>query len=283
MTIGDCVEFITWTYYFRRLVKNPSYYQLEDSSPLGVEKHITGKHTFSHTIPGLYHTKMLRFPVHVTSFVPFICPRQYIPPPPLSCAFYYLLSSPYHIYPHTIELVETTLHALESEGCVEINPHDSYHLSTTVLGQVASKYYLCYKTVGVFRKGMEEWRRERSLQQQQQQSHNKGHDTVTTKHPQKQGPTSGPSPSPGSLPQGEISSLWDVPGTLDVERLTRLVCQALEFSELPVRHNEELLNAELADILTWDVSDLPMDNAHTKALLLLQAHFERARLPISGN
>ena len=32
-----------------------------------------------------------------------------------------------------------------------------------------------------------------------------------------------------------------------------------------MRHNEELLNAELADSLPWDTSDLPMDNAHTKA------------------
>lgn len=28
----DAIDYVTWTYYFRRLVMNPSYYQLEEAS-----------------------------------------------------------------------------------------------------------------------------------------------------------------------------------------------------------------------------------------------------------
>lgn len=39
---------------------------------------------------------------------------------------------------------------------------------------------------------------------------------------------------------------------LSQQRMTRLLCQAYEFSELPVRHNEEHLNADLASDLPWN-------------------------------
>ena len=38
---------------------------------------------------------------------------------------------------------------------------------------------------------------------------------------------------------------------VSMERVVRLLCQAYEFAELPVRHNEEHLNADLADDLPW--------------------------------
>ncbi|KAF2663905.1 Sec63-domain-containing protein [Microthyrium microscopicum] len=58
---------------------------------------------------------------------------------------------------------------------------------------------------------------------------------------------------------------------------------ATEFDELPVRHNEDLINAELAKNLPHDPSSLglPMWDPHVKAHLLLQAHFDRIDLPIS--
>ncbi|KAF2398378.1 Sec63-domain-containing protein [Trichodelitschia bisporula] len=59
---------------------------------------------------------------------------------------------------------------------------------------------------------------------------------------------------------------------------------ASEFDELPVRHNEDLINIELARNLPIDGGDLgglPMWDPHIKAFLLLQAHFERIDLPIS--
>ena len=61
------------------------------------------------------------------------------------------------------------------------------------------------------------------------------------------------------------------------------MCAATEFDELPVRHNEDLINAELSANLpiTADALGLPMWDPHVKAFLLLQAHFSRIDLPIS--
>jgi activating signal cointegrator complex subunit 3 len=47
------------------------------------------------------------------------------------------------------------------------------------------------------------------------------------------------------------------------------------------RHNEELLNAELSFVLPWKADGSTFDSPHTKAFLLLQAHFTNAPLPIA--
>ncbi|KAL4737031.1 Sec63 Brl domain-containing protein [Aspergillus similis] len=62
------------------------------------------------------------------------------------------------------------------------------------------------------------------------------------------------------------------------------MCSATEFDELPVRHNEDLINAELSRNLPLAVDsmgDLPMWDPHVKAFLLLQAYMSRIDLPIS--
>ena len=62
------------------------------------------------------------------------------------------------------------------------------------------------------------------------------------------------------------------------------MCSATEFDELPVRHNEDLINAELARNLPLTVEsmgDLPMWDPHVKAFLLLQAYMTRIDLPIT--
>eukprot|EP01013_Petalomonas_cantuscygni_P032652 TRINITY_DN5927_c0_g1_i1.p1 TRINITY_DN5927_c0_g1~~TRINITY_DN5927_c0_g1_i1.p1 ORF type:complete len:2313 (-),score=404.58 TRINITY_DN5927_c0_g1_i1:3397-10335(-) len=89
-----------------------------------------------------------------------------------------------------------------------------------------------------------------------------------------------------------------------------LLADAREFDEVPVRHNEDILNAQLADSLgvtsvgeddrsngsKWDPLDLPtpapqqariaalarlpMESPHTKARLLLLAHIHHATLPM---
>ncbi|KAI1980317.1 putative steryl acetyl hydrolase mug81 [Ophidiomyces ophidiicola] len=63
------------------------------------------------------------------------------------------------------------------------------------------------------------------------------------------------------------------------------MCSATEFDELPVRHNEELINAELATNLPLPISavgtDMPLWDPHIKAFLLLQAFMSRIDLPIS--
>ena len=63
------------------------------------------------------------------------------------------------------------------------------------------------------------------------------------------------------------------------------VSQATEFDDLPVRHNEDLINGELAKNLPLDTDGLmggmPLWDPHVKAFLLLQAHMSRVDLPIS--
>lgn len=62
------------------------------------------------------------------------------------------------------------------------------------------------------------------------------------------------------------------------------MCSATEFDELPVRHNEDLINAELAQNLPLAIDsmgDVPMWDPHVKAFLLLQAYMSRIDLPIS--
>jgi antiviral helicase SLH1 len=60
---------------------------------------------------------------------------------------------------------------------------------------------------------------------------------------------------------------------------------ATEFDDLPVRHNEDLINAELAKNLPLGTEDLmgslPMWDPHVKAFLLLQSFMSRIDLPIS--
>lgn len=60
---------------------------------------------------------------------------------------------------------------------------------------------------------------------------------------------------------------------------------ATEFDDLPVRHNEDLINAELAKNLPLDTESLfdglPMWDPHVKSFLLIQAFMSRIDLPIS--
>lgn len=57
--------------------------------------------------------------------------------------------------------------------------------------------------------------------------------------------------------------------------------EAEEYAEMPVRHNEDQMNSQLAQQLPLQVNPHSFDSAHTKTHLLLQAHFSRAHLPCS--
>lgn len=59
--------------------------------------------------------------------------------------------------------------------------------------------------------------------------------------------------------------------------------RATEYDELPVRHNEDLVNETLSANLPFsgNAFGLPMWDPHVKAFLLLQAHMSRIDLPIT--
>lgn len=65
-----------------------------------------------------------------------------------------------------------------------------------------------------------------------------------------------------------------------IEHLLQLLSQSEEYAELPVRHNEELLNRDLASVVRYGSFSDEYDSPHVKTFLLLQAHFSRLRLPI---
>ena len=166
----DSVDYISWTYYFRRLLRNPSYYGLDSTESSAVQEHL-------------------------------------------------------------LSLLRSTLRDLEAAGCVVLDGNDMSEIRPAVLGIIASNYYLDYRTLGHFRRTL---------------------------------------------------LAYDVEnGEGDISDLVLLLSEAMEFSELPVRHNEEHLNATLAESLPWRTDHLDMESSHTKAFLLLQAHFFQVKLPIS--
>ncbi|KAF7524035.1 hypothetical protein G7054_g11547 [Neopestalotiopsis clavispora] len=67
------------------------------------------------------------------------------------------------------------------------------------------------------------------------------------------------------------------------EDVLKWMSNATEYDELPVRHNEDLINAELSRNLPFAGANfgLPMWDPHVKAFLLLQAHMARIDLPIT--
>ncbi|KAH7652348.1 DNA helicase protein [Dioscorea alata] len=66
-----------------------------------------------------------------------------------------------------------------------------------------------------------------------------------------------------------------------LEVFLHILSGASEYDELPVRHNEENLNAKLSKMVPYRVDENRLDDPHVKANLLFQAHFARLELPIS--
>ncbi|KAI9770001.1 MAG: hypothetical protein M1840_003712 [Geoglossum simile] len=98
-----------------------------------------------------------------------------------------------------------------------------------------------------------------------------------------------------SIPLGKIASYYYL-SHKTIRHLTRhakknatfedclsWMCCASEYDELPVRHNEDLINVELSNNLPLkaETLGLPMWDPHVKAFLLLQAYMSRIDLPIS--
>ncbi|EZA54919.1 Activating signal cointegrator 1 complex subunit [Ooceraea biroi] len=157
----EFLDYLTWTYYFRRLMKNPKYYDLDVLEPE--------------------------------------CINQYLS-----------------------LLVETTIRSLIDSHCID-SDEDEQSLISLPMGKIASFYYLSHKTMLMFTQSLRE--------------------------------------------------------NMTLDQCLRILCQAHEYNELPVRHNEELLNEELAQLCRYPVDQYTYDSPHTKAFLLLQAHFSRLPLP----
>lgn len=159
----DAMDYMTWTYFFRRLLMNPTYYNLDDTD----------------------HHSMNTF-----------------------------LSN----------LIEGAIYELQSSYCVDVY-EDGNTLEPSVLGRISSYYYLNHLTLRMFK-------------------------TRLTSE-------------------------------MTMEELLKVLSDAQEYDQLPVRHNEDQMNADLAEKLPLQVDRYTYDSPHTKTHLLLQAHFSRVPLPIA--
>nr|XP_028578883.1 activating signal cointegrator 1 complex subunit 3 isoform X1 [Podarcis muralis] len=157
----DAMDYITWTYFFRRLIMNPSYYNLDAVS----------------------HDNMNKF-----------------------------LSN----------LVEKSLVDLEYSYCIKLG-EDDHSIEPLTHGRIASYYYLKHPTVRMFKDRLK--------------------------------------------PESSV------------EDLLSILTDAEEYADLPVRHNEDQMNSELAKHVPVEVNPHSFDSSHTKTHLLMQAHFEHAVLP----
>lgn len=157
----QCIEYITWTYFYRRLLKNPNYYGLNKLDSASLNKFLA-------------------------------------------------------------LLIGKVLNELKENNCVVL---DDDSITSTHLGYLASFYYTSYKTAFYIQ-------------------------SVMKPH-------------------------------LDLNEIINFLCESEEFTQLPVRHNEDDLNEALSKLVPLKIDMLKLDSPHVKANLLIQAHFSRIPMPIS--
>ena len=160
-TRQDALDYMTWTFFFRRLLQNPSYYEMEDVEDEGLNTFLSG-------------------------------------------------------------VVGKALDQLEMSYCLDTDD-DVKSIYSTVEGRIASFYYLTHTTLQHLRDTLE--------------------------------------------------------ADMSTEQMLQTLVDATEFSQLPVRHNEDNINAELAKQCPLKVNIYTMDSPNTKTSLLLQSHFSRLVLP----
>ncbi|MCP9260699.1 Activating signal cointegrator 1 complex subunit 3 [Dirofilaria immitis] len=94
-----------------------------------------------------------------------------------------------------------------------------------------------------------------------------------------------------SAPLGTIASIYylnhktvrffanSLTPTATLEELMKVLADCPEYDEIPVRHNEDQINAQLQQIMPLKLpANAAMDSSHTKAFLLLEAHLSRIKL-----
>ena len=169
-----------------------------------------------------------------------------------------------------LAVVKSTLAKLSTSGCVEYNEKDETGvLSPTPLGITSCSYYLVHQTPWQMQFGVRECRK------------------IVQKELESEGKQESPaelSIFKRSVRVDEVSLAW----------LMYSLCNTHEFDELPVRHNEEILNEELSEAVKWGADTKALltgkqgyqgpdtfSDPHCKAFLLIQAYLGRVRLPIS--
>jgi activating signal cointegrator complex subunit 3 len=158
----EAMDYLTWTYFFRRLIVNPTYYQLEELDNDRINRYLS-------------------------------------------------------------KLIQQSITTLQGSYCVNVD--EDGKLEPTTSGRIASFYYLTHTTLKLF------------------------YDTLKE--------------------------------NLEIEDLIDILSLASEYDQLPVRHNEDSINADLSTEVPIKVNQYTLDSPHTKCNLLLQAHYSRLKMPCS--
>ena len=150
-TIGsrqDAVDYLTWTFYFRRLLQNPSYYGLAD----------TDEEDINAFLSGLVEDNLAALEVRVGVLPQTPCTRC------ATAAVWYLQSSSCHIEQlcsavtmHIIKLQRPAftfgIDGAQDAGCVS-TAEEGDVVAATPMGHIASFFYLKYTTMAFFRQHM---------------------------------------------------------------------------------------------------------------------------------
>jgi len=157
------MDYLAWTFLYRRLHRNPSYYGLEDGSQSSIDAYLSG-------------------------------------------------------------VVSKSLDELQLSRCIQVQKNK---LLSTALGKISSYYYLSHKTIRNF--------------------------------------------------------CVKIKSSSDLHMLLRLLAEATEYDELPVRHNEDKINYDLSMLTRYKIDDWQthLGDAHVKAFILVQAHLSHLKMPIS--
>lgn len=220
-TAADAIQYMTWTYYFRRLSKNPTYYGLIPESLLAESEE---EDSFL-PIYGYGHVNETDVRQHLVGIV--------------SKAFSILLRC-------RCITVEKSYTNSQKMPPLEDNRNSNFELDAPILptefGKISSVYYLSHVTINLF------FHRLQHLFLHFDEQIKK-----SNMHPY------------------QILKNFDYH-----EYVFRLLCDAWEFADFPVRHNEDNLNAEISLNMRYRISTSPPEHIRKRQFTTLSAEQKKS-------
>ena len=152
------MDFLSWTYFFRRLARNPAYYHLEvpmvaasASSSLGLDEAGSLMGSFiASLMTSLIRPRLIASLIRPRLMTSLIRPRLIASLIRLRLIASLIRPRLWAVNTFLSDLIEGTLYDLQSAGCLEIDEIDGSSVRPLTLGRVASYYYLKYTTVALF-------------------------------------------------------------------------------------------------------------------------------------